>query len=120
MIEQLQTNSPSILGFRLTGRLRDEDYRVFIPMLDGAISAEGRLRLLALFDDFHGWDLQAAWDDLVFGIRHYSDFDRIALVGDQRWQEWMALFCKPFTQAAVRYFDASELDAAWAWLREGT
>jgi hypothetical protein len=30
----------------------------------------------------------------------------------------MAAFCKPFTKAAVKYFDASEVDAAWKWLRE--
>jgi hypothetical protein len=26
--------------------------------------------------------------------------------------------CKPFTMAKVRYFDASDIAAAWAWLAE--
>lgn len=42
------------------------------------------------------------------------------MVGDQKWEEWMARLCKPFTQATVKYFDASEEEAAWAWLREDT
>jgi hypothetical protein len=44
--------------------------------------------------------------------------ERIALVGEKKWEEWMAKVCKPFTMAKVRYFDASEIDAAWAWVRE--
>jgi hypothetical protein len=30
----------------------------------------------------------------------------------------MAVFCKPFTTAKIKYFDVSELDAARAWLKE--
>jgi len=32
--------------------------------------------------------------------------------------EWMSKVCKPFTRARVRYFDASETEAAKAWLAE--
>ena len=30
----------------------------------------------------------------------------------------MASVCKPFTKAKVKYFDRSEVDAAWKWLQE--
>jgi len=75
--------------------------------------------LLAQFEDFHGWDLHAMWDDFQFGVKHYSDLERIAIVGDRKWEEWMAKLCKPFSKASVNYFDVSQTDAAWAWLREG-
>lgn len=119
MIEQLQTGSSSILGFKFSGKLHDEDYRTFVPIVDAAVAQAGKIRLLAEFEDFRGWDLQAAWDDLKFGMTHYSAMERMALVGDRQWQEWMARLCKPFTRAEVKYFDASEMDSAWAWLREG-
>jgi hypothetical protein len=38
------------------------------------------------------------------------------MVGDRDWQKAMSLFCKPFTTARVRYFDATEIDLARAWL----
>ncbi len=119
MIEQLPTDSPKLLGFKLSGKLHDEDYEAFVPAVDAAIAAEGKVRLLAHFENFQGWDLHAAWDDLKFGIKHYSDFERVAMVGDRKWEEWMARFCKPFTRASVKYFDASEIEVAWSWLREG-
>lgn len=120
MITQLQTDSPHIIGFTLRGKLHDEDYRIFVPAVEAAAAAEARLRLFARFEDFHGWDLHAAWDDFKFGVKHYGSFERIALVGEQRWQEWMAVFCKPFTRAEVRYFTADDDAAAWAWLREAS
>ena len=118
MITRLHSDSPHIIGFTLSGKLHDEDYRTFIPAVEAAVASQGKLRLLARFEDFHGWDLHAAWDDFKFGVKHYASFERIALVGDRRWEEWMAALCKPFTRAEVRYFNDGELDAAWAWLRE--
>jgi hypothetical protein len=118
MIEQVQTGVPKIVSFKLSGKLHDSDYKQFVPAVEAALTAEGKLRLFVQFEDFHGWDLHAAWDDFKFGIKHYADFERIAMVGDCQWQTWMAKLCKPFTKAKIKYFDALEVDSAWAWLRE--
>ncbi len=40
------------------------------------------------------------------------------MVGDRKWEKWVANFCKPFAKAKVKYFDRSEVDAAWKWLEE--
>jgi len=120
MIETLEGGSPRVLAFRLSGRLTAADYDAFVPRVDAVLARGEGQRLLAILDDFHGWEPGAAWEDLKFGIRHYADFERIALVGDRRWEEWMAILCRPFTRAEVRYFDASDLDSAWGWAREGT
>ena len=118
MIEPIPTGSPKVLGFRLSGTLQDADYQTFVPAVESALAAAGgKVSLLALFEDFHGWDAHAAWDDLKFAARHYSDFERFALVGDKSWERWMARLCKPFTSATVRYFDAPEVESAWSWVR---
>ena len=94
MIEQLKTDSPKILAFRMSGKLHDADYKTFVPAVEAAIEAQGKVRLLALFEDFHGWDLHALWDDIKFSTKHCADMERIALVGDRKWEEWMAKVCK--------------------------
>ena len=119
MIEQLETGSPKIIGFKLSGKLHDEDYKTLVPAVETSLAAEGKVGLFVQMEDFHGWDLHAAWDDIKFGVKHYSDFERIAMVGDRKWEEWMTKLCKPFTKATVKYFDVPEVDAAWEWLREG-
>jgi hypothetical protein len=118
MIEQLPGGSDKVLAFKLSGKLHDEDYAKFVPVIDEAVAQQGKVRLLAQFEDFHGWDLHALWDDIKFATTHCTKIERIALVGDRAWEKWMAAVCKPFTLARVRYFDASEVGAARAWLAE--
>jgi hypothetical protein len=119
MIEQLKSNSANVVGFKLSGKLHDEDYKQFVPVIDAAAAQHGKVRLLAQFHDFHGWDLRALWDDIKFSTTHCTKIERIAIVGEKAWMKWMAKVCKPFTMAKIRYFDAPEAGAAEAWLEEG-
>ncbi len=118
MIEQLTMGSDQVLGFKLSGKLHDADYKTFVPVIDAALTKHPKVRLLAQFHDFHGWDAHALWDDIKFSTTHCTKIDRIALVGEKTWEKWMSTVCKPFTMAKIRYFDASEIDAAKAWLQE--
>jgi len=92
--------------------------RKFVPSIDAAIAKGGKARLLAQFHDFQGWDLHALWDDIKFSATHCTKIERVALVGEKTWEKWMTCVCKPFTMAKVQYFDASNIAAAWAWLKE--
>jgi len=119
MIEQLKSGSDEILGFKLSGKLHDADYKTFVPAVDAAVTKHGKVRILAQFHDFQGWDMKALWDDIKFSTTHCTKIDRIALVGEKKWEEWMAKVCKPFTMAKIQYFDASNVDEAWKWLQQG-
>ena len=68
--------------------------------------------------DFHGWDVSALWADTKFALKHFSDIERLAMVGDKKWEHGMATFCKPFTKATVRYFDHTDAAEARSWLAE--
>jgi hypothetical protein len=118
VIEHLPQASDNVLGFKLSGKLHDDDYKKFVPQVDAALTRHGKVRMLAQFHDFHGWDVHALWDDIKFSTTHCTKIDRVALVGEKTWEKWMAKVCKPFTMAKVRYFDASEIEAAKAWLAE--
>jgi hypothetical protein len=118
VIEQLPQSSDKVLGVKISGKLHDEDYKKFVPVIDAAVAKQGKVRLLVQFEDFQGWDVHALWDDIKFATTHCLAIERIALVGDRKWEAWMAKVCKPFTMAKIRYFDAADLAAAPAWLEE--
>ena len=118
MIEPLSAATENTLAFRLSGTLHDADYQFFVPRVEQAIEEQGSIRLLAQLDDFHGWDARALWDDIKFGVKHAQGIERIAIVGENTWEEWMATICSCFTNAEVRYFDISEVESAWEWLGE--
>ncbi len=115
MITPLTTTSDRVIGFKFSEKLHDEDYRQFVPAMEAAIARHGKVRLLILFEYFHGWDLNAAWDDFKFDVKHYTNLERVALVGDKTWEKWMSVFAKTLTAAQVKYFEHTALDAAWNW-----
>lgn len=108
-----------ILHVRLTGKLTAADYAHFVPEFERQLQAHGKLRVLCEMHDFHGWELAAMWEDIKFDWKHFKDIERLALVGESKWEAGMAAFCKPFTAATIKYFDAAAADEAKAWIRGG-
>ncbi len=100
----------------VSGKLTRDDYERFVPTLEQLIRRHGKVRLLFQMHDFHGWGAAALWEDLKFGIRHFSDVERLAMVGEAKWQKGMSVFCRPFTGAEIRYFDHAKADEARDWL----
>ena len=107
------TNAVEVIA---SGKLHHEDYEHFVPELEGHIQEHGKIRILFRMGDFHGWSLGAMWDDMKFGYKHFSQIERVAMVGDKSWEKGMAIFCKPFTRAKIHYFDIADEEKAREWL----
>jgi hypothetical protein len=115
-VELQETNEGKIVEVKATGKLTSEDYGHFVPEVERLLKLHGHIRLLFEMRDFHGWAAGAMWQDLKFGVKHFRDIERLAMVGDKKWEKGMAIFCKPFTTAQIRYFDTAQLDEARSWL----
>jgi uncharacterized protein (DUF1778 family) len=118
-IQVSESKDGKVIEVAVSGKLTDEDYQQFIPHFEQLAGQNGKIRLLFEMTQFHGWEVKAAWDDLKLGLKHYGKVERIAMVGEKKWQQWMAQLSKPFTAAEVRYFEKSESPQALAWLEEG-
>lgn len=110
--------SGKMLEVRVSGKLTTEAYEKLVPVVDAQIKEFGKLRILMIMEDFHGWTLGAMWEDTKFDLKHWRDIERLAIVGDKKWEEGMATFCKPFTSATIKYFDHTKLDDARKWAAE--
>jgi len=115
-IESMKLEAERVVRVRLTGTLTTADYQQYTPQLDAWLQQHGRLRLLVEMHDFHGWDAGGLWQDIKLDARHFNHFEQIAMVGESRWQKWMAAFCRPFTTARIRYFTHDRLEKAQEWL----
>ena len=119
MLQIIPVSEGNTIAVRASGKLSHEDYQKFIPELEKHVKEFGKVTLLFEFDNFTGWDLEAAKDDFKYGMKHLADFERIAMVGDKAWEHWMAFIAKPFLiSGEVRYFNRENLQDAWDWLRE--
>jgi hypothetical protein len=105
-----------ILEIKISGKLSKEDYQRFVPQVEKLIKDHGKIRMLLEMHDFHGWEMGALWEDIKFDVKHFGDIERLALVGDSKWEKGMAAFCKPFTKAKIQYFDESKANEARTWI----
>ena len=105
------------IGIKVDGKLTKEDYSVLIPYLENRINESGPVNMLCDMTNFSGMEIEAFWDDFKFCMSHLNDFKRMALVGDQKWLEWMTKSINPLFKTEMKYFHPDQLDEAWDWLK---
>jgi len=117
-VELKHDRASRLVEVTVSGKLDKEDYAAFVPVLEDLIRQWGKVRVLFIMHDFHGWTAGALWQDIKFDVKHFKDIERLAMVGEERWEKGMATFCKPFTTARIRFFPPEETDAARQWVCE--
>lgn len=115
-IELVKNTEMRLLEVKASGKLSTEDYATLEPGVENLIADSGKIKILFVMRDFHGWEIGAVWEDIKFATKHFRDIEKIAMVGEKAWEKWMATICKPFTMSSIKYFDAGEEDSARQWL----
>ncbi len=115
-IEIYENVEAKLLEVKASGKLSKEDYEHFEPAVNRMIESAGKIKVLFCMHDFHGWEMGAIWEDTKFAAKHCRDIEKLAMVGENTWEKWMATICKPFTMSTIKYFDAGEEQAAREWL----
>lgn len=113
-----RVNNAFFLSLKATGKLTHEDYEKINPMIDSALEGVKDPNIKVFIDgsEFEGWVLRAAWDDFKLGLKHGNNFDKIAIFGNKKWQEYTAKVGSWFISGEVQYFE--DADEALTWLQE--
>jgi len=113
MIAELSGSHDNVLGFQVSGDITKEDYDVLTPAVATA-AQNGSVRLLLDLTDFR-WEKVDAWgSDLHFGHEFHDAIERMAIVGNHRWEKYLARMAQPFYAQEAQFF--STADEAWAWV----
>ena len=94
MIERLKETGGWAFGFKVTGKVTEEDVKAFEPQLEFAIAERKKrpLGILADVSEMDSVDLAARWEELRF-LHKYSDhIARVALVGASKWEDVVSTF----------------------------
>lgn len=118
VVELMETFGGKVVEVHISGKLEKADYEAFSPELDRLVEKHGKLRMVVVLNNFHGWTAGALWEDIKIDLKHFNHVERLAIVGDSKWEKGMAAFCKPFTTAKVKYFDQTQLAEARRWIGE--
>jgi hypothetical protein len=106
------------IGFAASGVVTRADSRAALePTIGSVLAGGGRVRLLYVAgDDFDGYDAGLPLDEAVFGSRHFTDFEKIALVSDAGPLRSAVAALDGLMPAELRLFSQAEVEAAKRWL----
>lgn len=91
--------------------------RLIRTVTDGIGNAD-EIRVLVEAVDFHGWrDLRALWHHLRFVAGQRTKIERIAMVGDARWQRRLVASARHVFRIDARFFDQEHIAEAKTWLQ---
>lgn len=116
MLQILHQSQGNIVATKVTGKVTGIDYLKLLPLLNDRFRQYEKIRWYFEMENFTGWNLTVFWEDVKFDLRHAKDFERIALVGDKAWQEWMTSFMQPFNNAQIEFFEVGHRELAWEWI----
>jgi hypothetical protein len=117
MLKLIEDLPPDVLGIEASGKVTHEDYQnILIPKAE-AMMAKGPVKILYVIGpEFTGYELEALWDDTTFGVKHWRDFSRAAVVTDLAWIRGLISMFKPFFPCEARLFGVADLAAARSWI----
>jgi len=120
MLERMSGLPENVLGFEAKGEVTGADYEsVLVPAVNGMLARQKSLRFLYhLGNEFTGFDAKAVWDDTKVGLRHFTAWERVAVVTDVGWiRAGMKMFGFVIP-GQVRVFGNGELAEARRWVSE--
>lgn len=107
-----------VISARLSGIFRLADQKA-LQSIAGKVIAEGRkVRLIAILENFQGWEKGVDWSDIDFLVEHGGGVAKMAIVGDKRWKEEVFAFVgKGLRATEIEFFPSDLLKQAESWIR---
>lgn len=116
MIRILDNTSENLIALEINDGVTKEDYDKINPIIEEKSLRYDKVKLYAELHAISDIGIGAIWEDLKMDIKHFNDFSKIAVVGPQDWKQNLVDIAKQLVPAEVRYFDASEVAEAKAWI----
>lgn len=117
MIERLPMGPGDVIAYDLRGELTTEDVNKVHGDIRRTLEDHDALRLYIDAQNLEGITPRAVIEDLKLAPEYITDIARFAIIGDQRWQEWVTNASDYFTQGDARYFAPDEAARAQKWIR---
>lgn len=118
MIHILETKNENLIAAKLEGKISKSDVRKIHPLIHKIIAKGNKTNFYFEMHDFHGYELNGFLEDLKVDASHLSDYGKMAIVGEKKWQEWAASIMDFFTSSEVKYFDLEDSENAKQWINK--
>lgn len=119
MSAEIIDNRGDTLTFKISGKLAQSELVDAQKSAAEILQKEGKKHVLVIVDHFQGWG-KGDWADLSGQMAMDPYIDRMAIVGEKKWEDLALLFTgKGIRRVPIEYFSPAELARAQAWLARG-
>jgi len=120
MIKKLTESSGANIGFSVSGKAGLAEEQAWNETIEQAIKEHNKISMLIVLSEGVHWGVDAAWRDIKWIFAHMRHFDKIAIVSSSSTWHWLITidsFFAALMNIDERHFSTSEIDNAWAWLK---
>ena len=119
MSANLEQHADRLLVLRVGGELKKSELDAAQSKFVEIIAGAGTVKLLVLLENFSGWEHGEQWGDTDFFFSHRNEFEKIAAVGNPRWEAQVLAFTGAgLRKGPVKFFLEIGESEARAWLAE--
>jgi hypothetical protein len=116
---QITSEPNDIYVMQISGVLKRSEFAASQKDVARKIDIGSKPRILAVLENFEGWEHGSDWNDLEFLITHGGEIVKIAVVADPRWEVQALAFAGAGVRGApVKFFSPAELAQARSWLKQ--
>lgn len=117
MIQFIDLKKDNLLATIINGKLKENEVALLHKKIHQILEFNDKVSWYFEMSDFDGWSAKGFWEDLKMDTNHASDYEKIAMVGDEKWQDWMTQLMKPFTSADIKFFEFKDKEKAKTWIQ---
>lgn len=118
MFKLIANKDRSVLHFEISETISTEEVKEIANIAEEKIKEFKTIKCLIVLRHFKGYgSINSFFEDLKFGLGHLNSFSHIAIVGDNKLEEFITKLYS-YIQGEVKYFDLSELDDAISWINK--
>ncbi|WP_462265751.1 SpoIIAA family protein [Mucilaginibacter sp.] len=120
MLQFINDLPEHVIGIHAIGEVTKQDYdTVLAPRLEELVQKQGEINyLLVLENTLSDFSAGAWYDELKLGLKHFTKWNKIAVVTDQKGVEWFTNAFKLIIPGQSKGYSLDKLDEAVAWITE--
>jgi len=121
MITELPRSKDNNLAFEINGKVSLEDEKSWIARLDVIADTYEKFNVMIVLGENASWGMEAGVADIKWISQHMDKFNKIAIVADSDVWKWLIKvdsFFANFIGIKELYFNMSNIDEAWEWVKK--
>jgi len=118
MIQVIEPLEDNIVSFKIHHSISRDDITKAVSLMENKLENFEKVKMLTVIKDTVSYTPEAFISDFKATIKHFDDFEKVAVVSDKRWLEKLTGMTDFFLKADVEYFEAKKLDQAKKWIKE--